>query len=101
MTVRLLEVAQQELREAIEWYAEQAAGLGDAFLVETLHAFDLIARYPEAWHPMNGNVRRCRMRRYPYGVIYTRVETDILVLAVAHLHRRPGYWRDRLAPKNA
>ena len=35
-------------------------------------------------------------RRYPYGVIYTCVGRDVLVLAIAHLHRRPGYWRDRL-----
>lgn len=82
------------------WYADQAPGLGDAFMVEALHAFDLIEHYPDAWHPMAGDVRRCRLRRYPYGVIYTRVKKDILVLAVAHLHRRPGYWRDRLVQQD-
>lgn len=96
MSVRLLEVARRELREAVDWYAAQAPGLGDAFLIETLRAFDLIESYPDAWHPLTGDVRRCRLRRYPYGVIYTCVEHDVLVLAIAHLHRRPGYWRDRL-----
>ena len=41
-------------------------------------------------------VRRCRMNRFPYGLIYAVDNGDILVLAVAHLHREPGYWRDRL-----
>jgi mRNA-degrading endonuclease RelE of RelBE toxin-antitoxin system len=37
-----------------------------------------------------------RLSRFPYGLIYTIDNGDILVLAVAHLHRRPDYWRDRL-----
>lgn len=40
MSIRLLEVAQRELREAVDWYAAQAPGFGDAFLIETLRAFD-------------------------------------------------------------
>lgn len=96
MSIRLIEVARHELRDAVDWYAAQAPGLGDAFLIETLRAFDLIESYPDAWHPLTGDVRRCRLHRYPYGVIYTRVEHDVLVLAIAHLHRKPGYWRDRL-----
>lgn len=96
MSVRLLEPAQRELDEAIAWYASQAPGLGDAFLLEAVWAFDLIQRHPQAWHPISGTIRRCRMRRFPYGVIYTALDVDLLVLAVAHLHRRPGYWRERL-----
>jgi hypothetical protein len=54
------------------------------------------ARFPEAWHPLGEGVRRCGLSRFPYGLIYTIDEGDILVLAVAHLHRRQDYWRDRL-----
>lgn len=35
MSVRLLEPAQQDIDEAIAWYASQAPGMGDAFLLET------------------------------------------------------------------
>lgn len=101
MSIRLLEVAQQELREAVDGYAKQAPGLGGAFLIEVLRAFALIEQYPDAWHPLTPSVRRCRLRRYPYGVIYAKVDSAILVLAVAHLHRRPGYWRDRLVLADA
>jgi len=46
--------------------------------------------------PAGRRVRRCRLSRFPYALIYTIDNGDILVLAVAHLQRRPDYWRDRL-----
>lgn len=70
MSLRLLEPAQRELDEAIAWYAAQAPGLGEAFLVEVLHAFDVIERHPGAWHQLGDHARRCRLVRFPYGVIF-------------------------------
>jgi plasmid stabilization system protein ParE len=96
VTVRFLEIAELELHQAINWYARQAPGLGDAFLIEVLSAADRVARFPEGWQPLDQGIRRCRLSRFPYGLIYTIENGDILVLAVAHLHRRPEYWRDRL-----
>lgn len=96
MNIRLLEPAQQELDEAVSWYAEQAPGLGDAFLVETLKTLKLIAQFPQAWHPLSPQTRRCRLNRFPYSVIYNQEGDDLLVLAVAHQHRKPNYWRNRL-----
>jgi len=94
--VRFLEVAQWELDEAVEFYNAEVAGLGDAFLVEVLSTIDRIRRFPEVWHPLSGQTRRCQLRRFPYGLIYTAEGDELLILAVANLHRRPGYWRDRL-----
>ena len=96
MTIRFLEIAEVELDQAMHWYKVQAPGLDNAFLIEVLSAADRIQRFPSAWHPLSENVRRCRLNRFPYGLIYTIDGGDILVLAVAHLHRRPDYWRDRL-----
>ena len=95
MNVRLLEPAQSELDEAIAWYAENAPGLGEAFLIEVLKTIKLIEHFPQAWHPLTPHIRRCRLRRFPYSVIYTQDGTDILVLAIAHQHRKPGYWISR------
>jgi plasmid stabilization system protein ParE len=96
MNVRLLAPAQHELDEAIAWYAGQAPGLGDAFLIETLKALKLITQFPQAWHPLSPQTRRCRLNRFPYSVIYSQDGDDLLVIAIAHQHRKPGYWRDRL-----
>ena len=96
MNILLLEAAQHELDEAIEWYANQAPGLGDALLVETLKAFKLITQFSQAWHPLGAQTRRCRLNRFPYGVIYSVEGNEVLVIAIAHQHRKPGYWGERL-----
>ena len=96
MNVRVLEVAQRELDDAVSYYNAQAPGLGEAFLLEAVAAIERIRKFPDAWHPLGENVRRCRLRRFPYGLIYHADATGILLVAVAHTHRRPDYWRDRL-----
>jgi toxin ParE2 len=97
--VRFLEVAQIELDEAVTYYDTESAGLGQAFLLDVLSAIERIRRFPNAWHPLSANTRRCRTRRFPFGVIYQAVDNEILVVAVANLHRQPDYWQDRLARK--
>lgn len=96
MSIRLLEPAQAELDEAIAWYAQQAPGLGNAFLIETLKVFKLVDQFPAAWHPLTPQIRRCRLKRFSYSVIYTQEGTEVLVLAIAHQHRKPNYWGGRL-----
>src|SRR5262245_12265915 len=96
MEIRLLDVAQHELDEAVEYYNAESAGLGDEFLLEVVSAFDRIKQFPKAWHPYTENSRRCQTRRFPYAVVYQILPSEILVVAIAHMHRRPGYWRVRL-----
>ncbi len=96
MRIRFLEIAAIELDEAIRYYNCEAPGLGDDFLTEVLKSLDLIARFPKSWHPCSKRTRRCQTRRFPYGVIYQIRAAEILIIAIAHLHRRPDYWRDRI-----
>jgi plasmid stabilization system protein ParE len=97
MKVRFLEPARQELDEAISYYNAELVGLGEAFLLEVLSAIERIRQYPKAWHPLTENTRRCQLKRFPYGLIYEADEAEVLIIAVANLHRRPGYWRNRRA----
>jgi toxin ParE2 len=98
VNVRVIEIAQQELDEAVSYYNGQVAGLGDAFLLEVVAAIERIRRFPEGWHPLGENVRRCRLHRFPYGLIYQPDRNEVIIVAVAHSHRRPSYWRNRLKP---
>jgi toxin ParE2 len=97
MKVRFLLPAQYELDEAIEYYNSEVPELGNAFLLETLAVMERICQYPEGWHPLSPNTRRCRLRRFPYGIVYAMLDGGIVILAVAHLHRKPDYWRERLS----
>ncbi|OIQ87782.1 plasmid stabilization system protein [mine drainage metagenome] len=95
MKVRFLEAAQHELDEAVEYYNAEVPKLGHAFLMETLAALERIRQFPNGWHPLSQNTRRCRLLRFPYGVVYAAAANEITVIALAHLHRKPGYWRQR------
>ncbi len=96
MKVRLLASAVAELDEAVAWYAAQASGLDQRFIDNMRLARDRIAERPDAWHPLGAGVRRYRLARFPYGVIYVVEAGEIVILAIAHLHRKPNYWRSRL-----
>ena len=96
MNLRLLEPARQELDDAIAYYNAQVADLGDSFLIEALKVFDLIKQHPCAWHPLGDGIRWCRLNRFPYTITYSCDEPEILVLAIAHMHRKPRYWAERL-----
>ena len=96
MKIRFLEIAQFELDDAIEYFNYEAPGLGNEFLTEVLNALDRIGKFPEAWHPCSKRTRRCQTRRFPYGIIYQLREKEILVVAIANLHRKPEYWNDRI-----
>jgi hypothetical protein len=88
--------AELELDEAVAYYNLQHAGLGSDFAAEARQAAERIVAYPNAWQKLEDEVRRCRLNRFPYGLVYT-VEGDVaLVLAVMFLRRKPGYWRERL-----
>ncbi len=96
MKVRFLTPARDELRDGIQYYELQRNGLGRDFRDEVRAAIALIREYPLAWQSFSANTRRCILRRFPYAVVYQIRESEILVVAIANLHRSPEYWADRL-----
>ena len=96
MIIRLLPAAALELEQAAEWYAAQSPGLDQRFLDAVETARWKIVEHPLAWSSLGDGVRRYRLVRFPYGVVYFADDTGIVVVAIAHLHREPDYWRSRL-----
>jgi toxin ParE2 len=95
-TLEFLDEAIEEAEAAARWYAERSPTASAAFADEIDSAIAEIIRLPLAWPAYSQNTRRFLLRRFPYSVVYRVSESTILVVAVAHGHRRPGYWRDRL-----
>ena len=96
MNVRHLAEALQEAAVATDYYRAVGPDLADRFLDEIDAAVARIVANPGAWAPLGKGIRRCRLTRFPYSVVY-RVEGDeIEVYAIAHQRRRPGYWRTRV-----
>jgi plasmid stabilization system protein ParE len=96
VTIRYIPEALEEIQEAITYYESERPSLGSEFAVELARTVDRIRARPDAWQPLGRSARRCRMQRFPFGVVYFVREDQIVIVAVMHLHRRPGYWRDRL-----
>ena len=96
MKIAFLPAAQKELDDTFLWYEEQAIGLGYEFLDEIDQSLRLVVNYPELQPCIDGHVRRCLTNRFPYGIFYGVTEGIVIVVAVAHLKRKPIYWKDRL-----
>ncbi|MGO9272604.1 MAG: type II toxin-antitoxin system RelE/ParE family toxin [Terriglobia bacterium] len=96
MVVEFLAPAQAELAQAIAYYDRQEEGLGSRFAEEVNRAIQRILQYPEAWSPLSARTRRCRTNKFPYGVIYQIRDDTVFIVAVMHLHRKPGTWKNRL-----
>lgn len=89
--------ARLEYREAATFYEARRSGLGASFTREIEAAIDRILEGLERFRFVEQDVRRCLAHTFPYGVLYT-VESDfILIVAVAHGSRRPGYWQERMS----
>ena len=96
MKVRFLKPAQSEVDDAVAWYNSQSRGLGIQFLDDIDRTIRRIAAYPLSSVEIEQGLRRCLLSRFPYGIIYGIDSKTIIVVAVAHLHREPRYWIDRI-----
>ncbi|MBI1821974.1 MAG: type II toxin-antitoxin system RelE/ParE family toxin [Nitrospirae bacterium] len=87
--------AEAELDRTIEYYEQCQRGLGLIFAEEVYATIARIIEYPDAWSILSKNSRRCFVTRFPYGVVYQIKSSALRITAVAHLNRRPGYWKKR------
>jgi toxin ParE2 len=93
--VVFLAPAERELEDAVAWYNERAARLGREFLDELDRAVRRALAFPTSATEIVPGIRRCLLARFPYAIIYGVDDETLVVIAVAHLHRRPRYWIDR------
>ena len=97
MNLHYHRAAEAELDDALAFYAGVHASLSTALLHDVENAERVIREQPQASRQLSGGVRVCWLRRFPYGLIYHVSGQEITVYAVAHMRRKPGYWRSRLS----
>jgi toxin ParE2 len=85
-------VAARQLEFTVSSYNLKSPGLGESFLDEFVRTVDLIQSFPAAWPVYSGIVRRCRLRKFPYTILYEHVENSLVVIAIPHLHSNPENW---------
>lgn len=89
--------AEQEVRQAFDWYQEQSAGLGFEFLRAIEVCLSGISRNPFAYIVAKvPNVRRALVRRFPYALFYLVDDEAIVVIAIFNVKRQPIDWTKRV-----
>jgi len=87
--------AEAEFIAAAQYYEGQAENLGFDFISAVERSYQRLMTFPESGHPFGRRLRRVLVPGFPYGLLYRANPDRIFVVAVAHVRRRPGYWRHR------
>ena len=99
--IRILHEAAEEAIEAAAWYEGRRVGLGVEFFAVLDAALDLLEDEIVPLTSMPGaagarGAKRLVLKHFPYDVVVRELADEVVVVAVAHHSRRPGYWRSRL-----
>jgi plasmid stabilization system protein ParE len=95
-TVEFHRLAADEYRRAVRAYRLIELALAQRFRAAVDRVVESISESPDLGAPFRGPFRWMRTRRFPYVLYYEALDPSrIMVYAVAHARRRPGYWQRR------
>ena len=100
MKVIFLTLAKMELNDAAFYYELEQKGLGNKFKEEIKKSVLRIVRFPKSWSLVKREIRKYLSHKFPYKILYSIEQDCILIIAVAHQHRKPDYWIDRPIHQN-
>lgn len=89
--------ARDEARAATNWYRARSQDAALDFARTVRAGVQSIREQPAAcacWQ--DSDARRKVLSRFPYSIFYVVENDTVIVVAIAHHTRRPGYWRPRL-----
>lgn len=78
------------------FYDGRSRGPGERFIEAVEAAEAVIRTHPLLGQPYEAGTRKCRVRKFPFALIYKEFPDGLMVFAVAHFGRQPGYWTGRL-----
>lgn len=96
MKIKYLKLAHLEFHDSISYYESEQKGLGKKFELEVKSSILRIQNYPKMYSKINKSVRKCIIHKFPFNILYSVEDNFIVVIAIAHHHRNPDYWIDRI-----
>lgn len=95
--LELVESAEDEFYDILEYYKEFDPALPYDFLLEFEQATQRLIKFPNSGHPYLHQTKRILLERFPHAIVYKYYpEGVIVVFAIMHPKREPGYWEERL-----
>ena len=95
MTLLIRPAAAADIEAAVVWYDAQRAGLGDEFVDAVRDALVSVSESPRLHGVIHRDVRRSKLRRFPYSLFYRILDNNIVVVGCFHASRSPLRWRSR------
>jgi len=96
MNSEFLPEADEEFREAVRYYENEAPGVGLRFVAEVRRGVTFITENPFVAASAGSGIRRKVLNHFPYSLLHAVESELVVIVAVAHHKRRPRYWRGRL-----
>ena len=91
--------AETEIEEATIWYEQRRTGLGLEFVAALDRSMLDIGENPKRFPVWTPPWRRAILRRFPFVIFFEVEKNQVVIMAVAHAKRRPGYWVARRPPR--
>jgi toxin ParE1/3/4 len=79
-----------------DWYLHRSADASVGFVAAISDALDCISEAPQRWPKYLYGTRRFVLHRCPFSLVYLDESELLIVVALAHSKRKPGYWMQRL-----
>lgn len=103
MKIKVSKEAAAELEEAAAWYEEEEVGLGVRLIDAFEHAIQLLREPNPPLTPVLGKAaslgaKKLILHRFPFSLVVLRYQQMMVVVALAHHAKRPGYWAERVRP---
>lgn len=93
---RFVAPAREEFLAEVDYYNQAQPGQGARFTAAVEEATARALAFPLAGSPSKKDTRLVIVKNFPFSIVYRPEADGIVVFAVAHQSRRPGYWRSRV-----
>lgn len=95
LPIEFLPGARRDYDESFDWYAARSSEAAVRFCDAVDSALARLAADPMRFAGPDETHRECPVKTFPFRIVYRLIEDRVLIVAVAHAKRRPGYWSDR------
>jgi len=94
--IEFLDIAEDEIDDAVEWYNGQKTNLGAEFVLALDNLFEYLVETPTIFPIVHKEMHRATLPNFPYSIIFEIHNPDvILILGVVHQKREPKRWMKR------
>jgi len=94
-TIEYLSEARVDFDESFDWYAQRSVGAAIGFVSAVDEVIDQVTADPQRFPFTHGGCQYCLLNRYPFRVVFRDEPDQLVIVAIAHAKRRPGYWHSR------